>query len=116
MKAEAVLPEVTPLYDGREARPENAVGIGHFWYEPEVWSLPLSPASKVLYASLCSYLGHGQINRKDLRGTLQNSTDEEIAAAHEHLVRHGLLIPAGGVVRSSGLSGYEVRSVKEFEG
>src|SRR3712207_2460374 len=46
MKAEAVLPEVTPLYDGREARPENAVGIGDFWYEPEVLSLPLFPALK----------------------------------------------------------------------
>jgi hypothetical protein len=116
MKAEALLPEVTLLYDGREARPENAVGVGDFWYEPEVWSLPLSPASKVLYASLCSYLGHGQINRKDLRGTLKNLTDEEIAAAYEDLACHGLLILASEVVSSSNLSGYEVRSVKEFEG
>jgi hypothetical protein len=100
MKAETVLPEVTLLYDAREARPENAVGVGNFWYEPEVWSLPLSPASKVLYAGLCSYLGHGQINRKDLCGTL---------------IRHGLLVSADEAVSSSGLSGYKVRSVKEFE-
>lgn len=115
MKAETVLPEVTLLYDAREARPENAVGVGNFWYEPEVWSLPLSPASKVLYAGLCSYLGHGQINRKDLCGTLKNSIVEEIAGALEDLVRHGLLISADEAVSSSGLSGYKVRSVKEFE-
>jgi hypothetical protein len=114
MKAETILPEVTLLYDAREARPENAVGVGDFWYEPEVWSLPLSPASKVLYAGLCSYLGHGQINRKDLRGTLKNSSDEETAGALEDLVCHGLLVSAGEVVSSSGLSAYKVRSVKGF--
>jgi hypothetical protein len=115
MKMETVLPEVTLLYDARGPRPENAVGVGDFWYEPEVWSLPLSSAAKVLYAGLCSFLGHGQINRKDLRGTLKNSTDEEIVTAHEDLVRHGLLVPASEVMSSSGLSVYKVRSVKEFE-
>jgi hypothetical protein len=111
MRAEAILPEVTLLYDARGARPENAVGVGDFWYESEVWSLPLLPAPKVLYTSLCSFLGHGQINRKDLRGTLKDCTDEEIAAAHEDLVRHGLLVPT----EEGTLLGYKVRSVKEFE-
>ena len=92
MKAETVLPEVTLLYDAREARPENAVGVGNFWYEPEVWSLPLSPASKVLYAGLCSYLGHGEINRRDLRNTLKDCSDGEIRAALEELARHNLQI------------------------
>ena len=114
MKARSVLPEVTLLHNARGARPENAAGAGEFWYEPEVWSLPLSPASKVLYAGLCSYLGHGQINRKDLRGTLKNSSDEELTGALEDLVRHGLLVSAGEVGSSSGLSAYMVRSVKEF--
>ena len=36
MRAEAILPEVTLLYDARGARPENAVGVGDFWYESEV--------------------------------------------------------------------------------
>jgi hypothetical protein len=115
MKAEAALPEVTLLYDARGLRPENAVGVGDFWYEPEVWSLPLSPASKILYAGLCSFLGHGQINRKDLRGALKDSTDEEIAAAHEDLVRHGLLVPTDEVMGRGALPGYRVRSVKEVE-
>ena len=114
MKAETVLPEVTLLYDARGVRPENAVGVDDFWYELEVWSLSLSPAAKVLYAGLCSFLGHGQINRKDLRGTLKNSIDQEIAGALEDLVRHGLLVSDGEVVSSSGLSAYKVRSVKEF--
>ena len=56
------------------------MGVGDFWYEPEVWSLPLFRAAKVLYASLCSFLGHGQINRRDLRGTLKGCTDDEIGA------------------------------------
>ena len=118
MKAERQtisLPEVTILFDARGARPENAVGVGEFWYEPEVWSLLLSPTSKVLYAGLCSFLGHGQINRKDLRGTLKNSTDVEIVAAHEDLVHHGLLVPADQVMGRGILSGYRVRSVREVE-
>jgi hypothetical protein len=114
-RQEIALPEVTILFDTRGARPENAVGVGEFWYEPEVWSLPLSPTSKVLYAGLCSFLGHGQINRRDLRGTLKERTDEEIATALEHLVRHNLLVPADNVTNSGTLHGYEIRSVKEFE-
>ena len=116
MKAQTILPEVTLLYDIRGSRPENAVGIGEFWYEPEVWALPLFPAPKILYAGLCSFLGHGQINRKDLRATLKDSTDEEIAVALEDLVRHSLL--ASTPKRTSGgtLPGYTVRSIKEFKG
>jgi hypothetical protein len=115
VRSRTALPEVTLLHDARGTRPENAVGVGEFWYEPEVWGLPLSPASKVLYAGLCSFLGHGQINRKDLRSNLKNCTDEEIAAAHEDLVHHGLLVPtpvktAGGI-----LPAYTVQSVKEFQ-
>lgn len=37
------LPEVTLLFDVRGARPENAVGVGEFWYEPEIWTLLLPP-------------------------------------------------------------------------
>jgi hypothetical protein len=69
MKVKTILPEVTLLYNARTPRLANAVGVGDFWYEPEVWTLPLPPAAKVLYAGLCSFLGHGQVNRKDLRGT-----------------------------------------------
>ena len=118
MKAERqkiALPEVTILFDVRGARPENAVGVGEFWYQPEVWSLPLSPTSKVLYAGLCSFLGHGQINLKDLRATLKDSSDNEIAAARDDLVRQGLLAPAPKRTTSDVLLGYEVRSVREFE-
>jgi hypothetical protein len=118
MKAEhqTRLPEVTLLYDARGARPENAVGVGGFWYEPEVWTLPLPLAPKVLYASLCSFLGHGQINRKDLRGALKHCTDEDIAAALEDLVRHDLLIPAHKVITSGTVAGYAVQPIKKFEG
>ena len=57
---------------GRPRRaPGERGGVGEFWYEPEVWSLPLSPAARVLYASLCSFLGHGEINRQDLRTLLR---------------------------------------------
>lgn len=114
MKVGGPLPEVTLLYDDRGARTENAAGIGDFWYEPEVWALPLSPASRVLYAGLCSFLGHGQINHKDLRSTLKDRTDEEIAAALEELVRHSLLVPADKVTKSGTLPGCTVRSVREF--
>ncbi len=119
MKAErqtTMLPEVTLLIDARGSRPENAVGVGDLWYEPEVWSLPLSPAPKVLYAGLCSFLGHRQINRKDLRNTLKNCTEEEIAAALEDLVRHSLLVPIEKVTGSDILPGYEVRSIERFNG
>jgi hypothetical protein len=103
-----VIPEVTRLEDRRPERPENAAGAGDFWYEPEIWQLPLSPAGRVLYAALCSFLGHGEINRQDLRGALKGSTDEEIANALQELVRHNLLDPVEG--------GYAVRSVREFAG
>lgn len=114
MKTGDLLPEVTLLTDARGERPENAVGVGDLWYEPEVWTLPLSPAPKVLYAGLCSFLGHGQINRKDLRATLKDRTDEEIAGALEALVRRGLLVPADRATSGGVLPGYEVRSVKEL--
>lgn len=104
------LPEVTLLVDSRGERPPNAVGIGEFWYEPEVWQLPLSPAAKVLYAGLCSYLGHREINRKDLRNTLKSSTDREISGALDELVRHSLFVPAGGTP-----PGYRVNSVRKFQ-
>ena len=110
MKAErqtASLPEVVFLRDLRGVRPENAVGIGEFWYEPKLWSLPLSPAAKVLYAGLCSFLGHGEIHRKDLRATLKDSSDERIAEALEELVRNKLLEPAS----EAGPSGYAVRAI-----
>jgi hypothetical protein len=116
MKAEAILPEVTLLQDTRGERPENAVGVGDFWHEPEVWALHLSPTARVLYAGLCSFLGHGQINRKDLRNTLKNCTDEEIAEALEDLVRHDLLVPTQKLTPGDSLVGYAIRSVKEFEG
>lgn len=103
------LPEVTFLHDARGDRPPNAVGAGDFWYEPEVWALPdLSPAARVLYAGLCSFLGPGEINRHDLRNTLKGSSDAEIAAAFDELVRYNLL----GVAPK----GYTIRPVEEFEG
>ena len=119
MKAErrtSSLPEVTLLFDARGERPETAVGIGAFWYEPEVWTLPLSPAAKVLYAGLCSFLGHGQVNRKDLRATLKDSSDEEISAALEELVSGGLLVPIERATTGEALPGYAVRSVGELGG
>ena len=109
------LPEVTLLRDARGGRPESAVGIGDFWYEPEVWSLPLSPAGRVLYAGLCSFLGHGEINRKDLRNTLNNScSDAEILGAFEELVRRNLLAHKSSPKED--LAVYEVRSIEMFEG
>lgn len=102
-----VLPEVTVLYDRRGGRQPNAVGAGEFWYEPEIWTLPgLSPAARVLYTGLCSFLGPGEINRHDLRNTLKESSDAEIAGTFEELVRHDLLEPV--------LRGFAVRSVAEF--
>lgn len=106
------LPEVTRLRDVRGERPGDAAAVGDFWYEPEVWTLPLSPAARVLYAGLCSFLGPGEINRKDLRNTLKGSTDPEIARTFEELVGSGLLDPLPG----TGETGYEVCSVRGFEG
>lgn len=103
------LPEVTFLTDARGQRPPSAIGAGGFWYEPEVWTLPgLSPAARVLYTGLCSFLGTGEINRHDLRNTLKTSTDAEIAAAFEDLVCHGLLEVEH--------RGYAVYPVKERSG
>ncbi len=107
MKTGETLPEVIFLHDARGVLGALAAGVGEFWYEPEVWALPMSPAEKVLYAGLCSYLKHGHINRKDLRAALKNSPDEEIAEALKDLVRHGLLKPL-----DVALPGYAVRSVK----
>ncbi len=104
------LPEVIRLRDTRGERPENAAGIGGFWYEPEVWSLPLSPDARVLYAGLCAFLGHREINRKDLRNTLKGHPDRNIARALAELVRHDLLVPDGAA------RGYEVRPVGGFVG
>ena len=109
------LPEVIRLRDTRGERPDNAVGIGEFWYEPTVWSLPLSPAALVLYAGLCSFLGHREINRKDLRNTLKGSADTQIAQAFEELVSRNLLRPTGQ--SSSGvLPEYAVQSIRKFGG
>ena len=118
MKAErqrSVLPEVTLLSDARGGRPENAVVVGDLWYQPEIWSLPLSPAPKVLYAGLCSFLGHREINRKDLRNILKSCTEEEIAATLQALVSHRLLVPTQKVTSSSILPIYEVKSIEKFD-
>ncbi len=107
------LPEVTLLYDARGERPQSAAGIGDFWYEPEIWSLPLSPAARVLYAGLCSFLAHGEINRRDLRNALVSCSDAQILGALEELVSHNLLTPEPAP--GDGLASYAVRSAKEFE-
>ena len=103
------LPEVVRLRDARGGRPENAAGIGLFWYEPEVWALPISPSARVLYAGLCSFLAPGEINRKDLRGTLKDHPDERIAGALDELVGHGLLVPVSGGATPT----YEVRPARD---
>ncbi|MDP9440352.1 MAG: hypothetical protein M3P49_16705 [Actinomycetota bacterium] len=103
------LPEVVRLRDARGGRPENAAGIGLFWYEPEVWALPISPSARVLYAGLCSFLAPGEINRKDLRGTLKDHPDSAIAKTIDELVGHGLLAPVPGGATPT----YEVRSARD---
>jgi hypothetical protein len=107
------LPEVTLPYDTRGEPPKNAVGVGEFWYEPKVWSLPLSPAARVLYASLCSFLGHGEINCQDLRNALKSCSDAQILGAFEELVHHNLLAPKA--ISKESPAGYAIRSVREFE-
>ena len=102
------MPEVTPLSDARGERPASAVGIGEFWYEPEVWTLPLSPAARVLYASLCSFLPNRKINRRDLRNALKDFSDAEIAETLDELTGHGLLEPFPG------RWGFTARSVREL--
>lgn len=99
------------LQDARGERPENAAGIGLFWYEPEVWALPISPAARVLYAGLCSFLAPGEINRKDLRNTLRDHPDGAIAEAIDELVGGGLLVPVSGGSQPA----YEVRPARGFE-
>lgn len=84
------LPEVTPLGDARPGRPAGAVGIGEFWYEPAIWEAPISPAARVLYAGLCSFVPNGKINRRDLRNTL-TLPDSDIQATLDELVEAGLL-------------------------
>jgi hypothetical protein len=106
------LPEVVRLRDARGERPANAAGIGLFWYEPEVWALPISPSARVLYAGLCSFLAQGEINRKDLRGTLKDHPDEAIAEAIDELLGSGLLVAVSG----GSLPAYEVRSARTPEG
>jgi preprotein translocase subunit Sec61beta len=103
---------VVRLRDARGERPQNAAGIGLFWYEPEVWALPISPSARVLYAGLCSFLAQGEINRKDLRGTLKDHPDEAIAEAINELLGSGLLVAVAG----GGLPAYEVRSARAAEG
>ncbi|WP_047866084.1 hypothetical protein [Rubrobacter aplysinae] len=85
------LPEVTPLEDARPERPADAVGIGEFWYEPAIWEAPVSPAARVLYAGLCSFVPNGKINRRDLRNTLEGTPDPEIQATLDELVQESLL-------------------------
>jgi preprotein translocase subunit Sec61beta len=106
------LPEVVRLLDARGERPQSAAGIGHFWYEPEIWALPISPSARVLYAGLCSFLAQGEINRKDLRGTLKDHPDEAIARAIGVLLDSRLLVPVEG----GSLPAYEVRSARAPEG
>ena len=99
----------------RGEHPDNAAGIGEFWYEPEVWSLPISLRPRPLCGPVL-LLGHREINRKDLRNTLKGSANAEILAqAFEELVRRNLLRPTsqrpGGI-----LPEYAVQSVSECEG
>ena len=90
------------------------MGVGEFWYEPEVWSLPLSPGARVLYAGLCSFLGNGEINRKDLRNVLKDRSDREILGTCKELIHHNLL--AQRPTSQDDLASYAVRSVQDFEG
>jgi hypothetical protein len=101
------LPEVIRPRDARGERPENAAGIGGFWYQPEVWTLPLFPDVHVLYAGLCSYLGHREIDRKDLRNTPKGQPEAEIERPRRASPSHDLLVPDAA-------RGYEVRPVGGF--
>ena len=103
------IPEVIRLRDARGGKPENAAGIGAFWYEPEVWTLPISPTARVLYAGLCSFLPPGEINRKDLRNTLKDHPDAAISEAFDELVGNGLLCPVSG----GDVPAYEIRPARE---
>ena len=86
------LPEITPLEDARPTRPANAVGIGEFWYDPQIWEVSIiSPAARVLYAGLCSFVPNGKINRRDLRNTLEGTPEPEIQSTLDELVGANLL-------------------------
>jgi hypothetical protein len=110
------LPEVVRLQDARGERPPNAAGVGEFWYEPEIWSLPLSLVSRVLYATLCAFLGHGEINRKDLGNALKDCSDAEILGSFEDLLRHNLLSPTPKSTPGGTVVGYAVRPIRDLEG
>ena len=116
MRIEGHLPEVIGLHDARGERPPNAVGVGEIWYEPEIWSLPLSPASRVLYAALCAFLGPGEINRKDLRNALKDCSDAEILGSFGDLVRHNLLSPTPKITPGGTVVGYAVGSIRDLGG
>jgi hypothetical protein len=103
------LPEVIRLVDARGPRPDGAVGAGGFWYDPGVWNLPISPAARVLYVSLCSFLGRGEADRHDLRAALKDSSDRELSTTLGELVDHGLLSSLTPV--RGDRPGYEVRPV-----
>src|SRR3712207_223801 len=106
------LPEVIRLHDARGERPPTAAGVGEFWYEPEIWSLHLSPAPRVLYATLCAFLGHGEINRRDLRNALKDCSDAEILESFGDLVRHNLLSPTSETTPGETVAGYAVSSIR----
>lgn len=112
MENAPTLPEVTPLEDARPERPADAVGIGEFWYEPAIWEAPVSPAARVLYAGLCSFVPNGKINRRDLRNTLEGSPDPEIQAALDELVEAGLLQSARLKRGNTVYAGYVVNPVE----
>jgi len=105
------LPEVTPLGDARPDRPADAAGIGEFWYDPRIWEAPVSPAARVLYAGLCSFVPNGKINRRDLRNTLEGSPDPEIQSALDELVEASLLQSARLKLGNTLHEGYVVNPV-----
>ena len=100
MKPEGGLPEVIRLRDARGGRPENAAGIGAFWYEPEVWTLPLSPADYARTAASGALYGaapHG------LSGSLRPGWR---VGGLENLRQVGGTVHPGGGVPLSLLSGW----------
>jgi hypothetical protein len=92
------LPEVTLLYDGRGDR-RLLVRAGGLVPPP------------LLYAGLSSFLGHGEINRKDVRNVLKGRPDREILGTFKALVHHNLLRPTSKECVAS----YAVLSVRDFE-
>lgn len=110
-ESRTVLQEVTPLEEARPSRPQSAVGIGEFWYDPGIWTAPVSPAARVLYAGLCSFVPNGKINRRDLRNTLEGTPDDEISAALDELSAAGLLRVKPLKLGNSVYTGYAVLPV-----